>query len=872
MRVAWHAQSTEQILKILETGRQGLDGAEAATRRTRYGPNALAEAQHRSLFAIFLSQFSSPLIYVLMLAAGAVYIIGEATDAYIIAAVLVLNAIIGSVQEGRAQNTLLALRKLVQSKAVVVRGGQELSIPDTQVVPGDVLMLREGERVAADARLIEEQGLRLDESMLTGESLPIEKTTDALEQPNLSVADRRNMVFKGTTVAAGQGVAVAVTTGTETVVGGISTQVALIGSEVPLRREIRGLSHVIVGVVAGISLILLVAGLLQGRSVSEMLAVVISLAVSVIPEGLPIVVTIVLATGVHRMARRNALVKRLQAVQALGRVDIIGVDKTGTITRNELVVRRLQVGARQFEVTGNGYEDVGEITEGGTRAADDRDLTMLCRVAALTATADVAYDEATKTYRVLGDPTEAALKVLAAKAGVRDEYRATRVDEIPFDSKRRFRAVLHALPDRHLVAVVGAPEVILPLCDGVSEQVQPVFDAWAKDGLRVLAVAYADTDGNRLSPERLPRLRLAGLVGMQDDMRVEVPDAVRRCQEAGVRVVMITGDHLLAGKAIASKAGIYQEGDGILTGQELAALSPEALRGAVENVSVFARTTPDQKLAIIQAWRSLGLVVAMTGDGVNDASSLVAADLGVVMGRSGTEVAKEAADIVLLDDNLSSIVAAIEEGRSIYKTIKKVILYLFSTSAGEVLTISGALLLGWPLPLLAGQIIWLNLVTDGFLDVALAMDPKEPNLLRPEFKSSRSGLLDRLMAVRIGVMALPMAVGTLWVFSQYLSNGDLARGMTMALTTLAIFQWFNVYNCRFNRTSVFSMDWRGNYYLLGATGIVVGLQLLAVYAPFMQKILRTVPLSGTEWLLATVVATSIVVVEEVRKSIVRRTT
>ena len=566
---------------------------------------------------------------------------------------------------------------------------------------------------------------------------------------------------------------------------------------------------------------------------------------------------------------------------------MIAVDKTGTITKNELVIQQIYVEGKLFEVGGIGYEPKGDIRLGehSIDPPNHQELLFVGKICAFCANAHAAYNPEQKRWQVFGDPTEAALAVFAEKIGFRKddlERESPKTGEVPFDYKTKYHATVHRVDGRALLVVVGAPEIIFGLSSQQwsehsshqlstedKKNLESIFTAMSQKGLRVLGLAVKENMPEIISQEDIHDLVFVGFAGMKDALRLEVKDAMKRATDAGIRVVMITGDHKFTAQAIAREAGIYRMGDTTLTGLEIDAMSDDELYKNLDRVSVFARVTPEHKLRIINGYRKRGEVVAMTGDGVNDAPSLVAADLGVAMGTIGTEVAKEASDIVLLDDNFGSIVAAIEEGRSIYKTIKKVILYLFSTSIGEALTIAGALLLGYPLPILAAQIIWLNLVTDGFLDVALAMEPKEKGLLDGHFERPKKYLIDKLMVQRMFFMALPMMIGTLFLFRNYYAV-DLTKAWTISLTALAVFQWFNVWNCRHESKSIFQMNPFSNMFLVGATAIIVFLQMLAIYNPFMQKILRTTTLTFAEWMLIIPVAASIILVEEIRKFVYRR--
>lgn len=883
----WYGKTPEDILRILDSSEHGLEEKVAAERLSQHGPNKLPEKKREGLWLIFMRQFESPLIYVLFAACIAILLMGEIIDGSIILVILIFNAIIGTVQEGRARDTLHALRKFVETTATVTRGNKEVIVSDVDVVPGDVIILQEGEKIPADARVILSHNLQIDASALTGESTPKHKVIEVVEEGELSPADQKNMVFKGTHIVSGNGRAIVVATGVDTVIGNIAREIATIDTEIPLKKDIRNLSRMIILVVTVISIVLFALGILSGKPIKEMFATVVSLAVSVIPEGLPVVITLVLATGVWRMSKRNALVKRLQAVEALGQASVIAVDKTGTITKNEMVIRKVYVDGMNYEIGGIGYTPQGEILfqKNPVDPHHHPGIVFSGKIAAFCANARLMFTQETNEWRITGDPTEAAMLVFAKKLGFsKEELEHTYIPiaEIPFDYKLKYHGTAHDSGDEKITTIVGAPEVVLDLSTKLwiqgkeepltqekrSELAREVL-GMSNDGLRVIALAISSQVPEPFIPETLPELTLVGFFGMKDALRSEVAEAMKKTVAAGIRVVMITGDHAVTARAIAQEAGIWHEGDRVLTGEDIDRFSDHELAENLANTTVFARVTPEHKLRIIKSYKARGEVIAMTGDGVNDAPSLVAADLGVAMGKIGTEVAKEASDIVLLDDNFGSIVSAIEEGRSIYKTIKKVILYLFSTSLGEVLTIAGALLVGFPLPLLPAHIIWLNFVTDVFLVAALAMEPKERGLLYGTFKRSQKYLVDKLMARRIFLMGVPMAIGTLIYFGGYLS-GDMVKAWTIALTLLAVFQWFNAWNCRSEQDSVFTVNPFSNRYLTLALGGVIALQLFIVYNPLAQKIFRTTALSLQEWLYIVGIASSIIFVEEIRKFFARR--
>src|SRR3989344_4246140 len=897
LKTSWGIKTIPEIFDILHSRELGLTKEEVVERFRKYGPNKLPEGKVDSLPIIFLRQFQSPLIYILLAAAVIVFIMGETIDASIIFFVLLFNAIVGTIQEGKAQDALLALKMFAETSATVVRDGKDIIIPDTEIVSGDIISLQEGEKVPADARIISANTLEIDEASLTGESEPVTKTDTVLSTGNLPVADQKNMLFKGTHVLSGSGVAVVVATGLATEIGKIALKIATVDTEIPLKTNIRYLSRVIIIMVSIISASLIILGVLSGEPILKMFTIAVALSVSVIPAGLPIVMTLVLATGVRRMSTRNVLVKRLQAVEALGQTKVIAVDKTGTLTRNEMLIQRVYVDDKIFDITGSGYEPKGEAIFDGKiiDPVNHPELLFSGRIAAFCASARLSFLEEAKIWKIAGDPTEAAMLVFSEKIGFHHdslERETPKIFESPFDYRKKYHATIRKVDGKNFLTVVGAPEDVLNLCkkswhkDGTEtldeekkKELEAIFHKFARNGFRVVAYAINQDTEEIIDQTSVPPLTFVGFFGMNDALRGEVKEAVQSVRAAGMRVVMITGDHRLTAQAIAKEADIWREGDRVLTGEEIDAMSEAELMANLVSVTVFARVTPDHKLRIIGAYRKLGEIVAMTGDGVNDAPSLVAADLGVAMGKIGTEVAKEASDVVLLDDNFASIVSAAEEGRGIYKTIKKVILYLFSTSMGEVLVIAGALVLEYPLPILAAQIIWLNFVTDGFLDVALAMEPKEKGLMQGKFERPKKWIVDGLMAQRMFLMALPMAIGTLYLFQKYFSAGggsslggetDLTKALTISLTTLAVFQWFNAWNCRSESKSIFQMNPFSNKFLVGATGIVILLQLFALYTPFLQKILHTTPLSLSEWLTIIPIAGSIILVEEIRKFFYRR--
>ncbi|MEX0672746.1 MAG: HAD-IC family P-type ATPase [Candidatus Paceibacterota bacterium] len=884
---AWYKLEASDALENLDVKEEaGLSDKEVVERRELYGANTLPEAATDTLLAIFIRQFKSPLIYLLMAAAGTVLALGEYIDGGIIVFILLFNAIVGTIQSYKAQNTLLALKKFAETSATVKRNGEEVVIKDEELVPGDIIILKEGEKVPADARIISSHNLHAKESALTGESEAISKHSDRIDESDLPLGDRRNMVYRGTSIVAGNAVAIVTSTGSATEIGRISQKVEKIDMEIPLQANIRRLSHVIVGIVLVLASGIVAYGTIVGQEFEHMFTLGVSVIVSAVPEGLPIVITLVLATGVWRMSKRNVLVKQLQAVEALGEADVVAVDKTGTITKNELTVQEVFSHGTHYTVDGFGFEPKGDITREGVPLADPKNDPHLHRAAlvgTLASTANISYDTEKEFWSISGDPTEAALTVLAQKASLSTRKELIQqhplLDELPFESATKYHAMLHQMDSgEKMMVVVGAPEILLEKCDkhfegdnaielteDAREKITGQINELSGNGYRVLAFAKHSLEKDSLSPDDISGLTFEGLYAMRDALRENVAESVATIEGAGVRMMMITGDHKITAQAIAKASGIYKDGDGIMEGVEIDNLSDSELAERVENVSVFARVSPDHKLRIIAAFKARGETIAMTGDGVNDALSLVSANLGVAMGKQGTEVAKEASDLVLMDDNISSIAAAIEEGRAIHQNIKKVTLFLFTTSLGEIFIIITALAVGLPVPITAAQIIWLNFVTDGFLDVALAMEPKEKNLLRRSFPKPSKWIVEGFMLQRMSIKAGTMVVGSLGMFVFALSHETLPYAITVAVTTMAAFQWTKIWTCRSDYDSVFQESMAANKYLLGAFTLVIILHVSALYTPFLSNLLGFEPIAAMYWLMIIPVALSVIVVDEIWK-------
>jgi len=891
----WHALQAEEAVAVVESdAATGLSTEEAGRRLERFGPNALREPKRRSLLSVFLSQFKSPLIYLLFVAAGIALALGHVKDSIVIFTVVMLNSFIGAFQEGRAERSLEGLRKLATHKARIVRSGQELIVEAREVVPGDILILEAGDAVAADARLLDGAALQIAEAALTGESAPVGKELVPLA-PDTLLADRRNMVYAGTHVTAGRARVVVVSTGLLTEMGHIAALAEGAKEEkTPLERRISQFGRYVIYASAGMFTLVIGIGLLRGMPFGEILMVGISQMVGMIPEGLPVAMTVALAVGVQRMARRNAVVRRLSAVETLGSTTVICSDKTGTLTRNEMTVTALNLpDGRQLAVTGVGYEPTGKFVDGDRDVdpAQDRELGSLLEAVTLCNDAQLQGPEETEPHwKPIGDPTEVSLLTVAIKGGIVPanlRARCPRRAEIPFDSASKMMATQHETSDGMRVVLKGAPEAVLELCraarrNGVDDPLdengrqamRAAAERMAGEALRVLAVAViedAEIDGRVGFDGFRDRAVLMGLVGQIDPPRSEVKDAVARCRAAGIKPVMVTGDHKATGYAIAKELGIAQPGDGAVDGRELEQMSDAELADRIGGISVFARVHPAQKLRIVAAYQKQHDVVAMTGDGVNDTPALVKADVGVAMGITGTEVAKEAAKIVIADDNFATIVAAVEEGRVVYRNIKKVVLYLFSTSIAAVLVLLTALIFGYPPPLAAVQILWINLVTEGTVTINLIMEPAEGDEMQQLPISPDEPLITRVLLSRMAFMTPAIAGSTLGWFIYRLSQGaPFPQVQTETFTVLAVCQWFNVLNCRSETRSALSLSILKNPWLIG--GLVVGnlLQFSVVFFPPLAAVFHTVPFSLREFVAICAVASLVLWVEELRKLIVRR--
>ncbi|MGZ8873905.1 MAG: cation-translocating P-type ATPase [Halobacteriota archaeon] len=866
----WHARSLEETFNLIGSSPQGLTQAEVAKRLSTVGTNELPQGKKPNKLLVFLRQFQSPLIYILIVAAVITLFFGSFVDSLVIALILVANAIIGFVQENKAENVLETLKELAAPKSTVVRAGVSEVIDARQIVPGDVILLQAGDRVPADARLFTVKTLKVNESMLTGESETVAKQTHA---------HTSNMVYAGTVVTEGRGEAVVVATGRATEFGSIAEFVQSADrEETPLQKDLGILGKWIGILVLVIVGILFVVGVLRSFSLFEMFLIAVSQAVSAIPEGLPAAITVVMTVGVRKMAGENAIIRRLSAVETLGSTDVILTDKTGTLTLNKMRVEELWVSGGGF-VPFSGDTSEAAKGERGTESKADESVRDL-----LTAMA-YANDAQLADGNDIGDPTELALLAAAAEIGI--EKRALedanpRVDELPFDQEKLYMAA--ASSDQ--IYVKGAPEVIIARCstttingskkaidETVVQEILRANRTMAANGLRVLAAGmrYVTSEHANVSSDStlvidddsLVELTFLGLVGMKDPPRPEVKDALDVSRRAGIRTVMVTGDNPHTAKAIGVQLGITDKTDAILTSDELNALSDAELAKSLDKVSVFARIRPLEKRRLVEAFKKEGHIVAVTGDGVNDAPALISADIGVAMGRVGTDVAKESADMILTDDNYATIVKAVSEGRRIYANIRKVILYLLSTNIAELLFIFSAIIIGLPLPLFPVQILWINLVTDGVCVIPLGLELAERDVMEGRPRETKEGIISKLMSQRIAFMAAIISVGTLLLYVDVLST-NREQAVTMAFLTIAIFQLVNAFNCKSER-SVLNRSAFTNRWLIIAVVVALALQLAVVYVPALQFAFRTVPVGPSELAFVFAVCLSIFVLEEVRK-------
>ncbi len=883
LQTPWHTlPATDVLSKLGTTADRGLSADGAARLLTEYGQNKLKEGKKISALALLAEQFKNVLVIILLLATLMSGFLGHEVEAITIAIIVLLAVFLGFIQEFRAEKAMEALKSMAAPNATVIRGGEQMKIPAADLVPGDVILLAAGDRVPADARIIEQANLRTDEAALTGESLPSEKSDEIIPNPGAPVGDRKNMVYGGTSVSHGRGKAVVTGTGMQTEFGAIAKMLDDVETdETPLQKNLDKVGKTLAKVALGVVIVISAIGLWRGQSLIDIFIFGIALAVAVVPEALPAVVTISLAIGVQRMVKRHALIRKLPAVETLGCTSVICTDKTGTLTKDEMTVREIYVTGKTYEVSGSGYVPSGRFTVEGEGVDIGAGLTELLRGGVLSSDATMVVKNGQPD--ILGDPTEGAIVVAAAKAGIRKEdldAQFPRIGEIPFSSETKRMTTLHKEDGENTIAYTkGAPEMMLPLCTRMwgENGEQPMTDADRKNildaagamatkALRVLAIARK---GDSALEESQRGMKFIGLVGMIDPPRPEAKAAIAQCKTAGIRVVMITGDHPVTAGAIARELGISDDGNAV-TGVELEAMDEAALMKRIGDVRVYARVSPAHKLRIVTALQSRGQIVAMTGDGVNDAPALKKADIGVAMGITGTDVSKEAAAMTLTDDNFASIVAAVEEGRGIFGNIKKYLMYLLSSNIGEIIIMTGATLLGWPLPLSAVQLLYLNLATDGFPALALAVDPPERDLMRQPPRDPNTGIFTkRVMALMLtGSVWLAFLILSMFWWATHTERG-LQESMTMAFVLLVTCEFIKAYNFRSDHLSMFRGTFSNKWLNIAILWEIL-LLLAIVYVPFLQVAFKTFPLTLEDWAIIIALALTIIPVLELAKWVLRR--
>jgi len=886
---SWHELSVGEVAELLETDlASGLSAVEVESRLKQYGPNKVTEKPGTPAWKRFLLQFHQPLIYILLAASGLTLALGEFVDGSVIFGVVLILGLIGYIQETKAEGAIRALTKMLLSEATVRRDRRKQRVPSIELVPGDVVLLQSGDRVAADLRLVRVRSLEIDESTLTGESLPARKDVDPLVLET-ALADRTNLAFAGTLVTRGEAEGVVWATGDQTETGRIARLISeAVNLSTPLTRRVAQFSRILLWLILGFAAFAFAVGVWRGEKIVEMFVAAVALAVGAIPEGLPAAVTITLAIGVARMARRRAIIRRLPAVETLGSTTVICSDKTGTLTENQMTVKQILAGGRFYEVTGTGYDASGVIRVDGKPVVMEKHPALRACLRAGLLCNDSALIRDDGKIRVEGDPTEAALIVAAEKAGlahtnVRREF--DRLDAIPFESEHQFMATLHRGKRGDLISKKGAVERVVGRCstmadnDGHEVEIEPgkilaAADRMAANGLRVLAFAQrkgtiAQRELERHHVER--DLTFLGLQGMMDPPRPEAIAAVRRCQNAGIVVKMITGDHLLTARTIAQEIGLRGGSDvdmpNAITGRELERASDEELRTVVQDSAVFARVTPEQKLRLVKALQSRGQIVAMTGDGVNDAPALKQADIGIAMGISGTDVAKNAADMILTDDNFASIEAAVEEGRGIFDNLKKFIVWTLPTNVGESCVLLAAILLGTALPMLPVQLLWINMTAVTLLGTMLVFEPKELDLMDRPPRHPNEPILTFPLFMRTGFVSLLMLAGgfALFLWELQRESASLAEARTAVVNAIVMVEAFYLLNCRSLTRSIFALGIFSNLWVLLGIGLIIAVQLLFTYAPVMNGLFHSAPIAGDSWLRIVAVGVIVFAAVELEK-------
>jgi len=876
----WQHLPPKEVIELLDSNiERGLDLFEVKHRQERFGLNALTPKKGKSPLMRFLMQFNNPLVIILVVASVVTAVLKDLTDALVIFGVVLINAVIGYIQESRAEQAIAALAKTMTTEAAVVRGGKVVRLSAVELVPGDIVQLQAGARVPADLRLVTSRDLQVTEAALTGESVPVEKDANLLIEPEAVLAERRNMAYASTLVTYGTATGVVVATGDGSEIGRISQLISsAVELETPLTRKISQFSRVLLVAILILSAVTFGVGVLRGQPVVDTLMGAIALAVGAIPEGLPAALTVTLAIGVSRMAKRRAIIRNLPAVETLGSTTVICSDKTGTLTQNQMTVQELKTTKGTYEISGVGYQPEGTISG---NAAEDAAVQEMLKAGVLCN--DSQLVETDGYWTIQGDPTEGALLVSARKAGLSLEagdYPA-RLDSIPFDSQHQYMATLHA---DGMIYVKGAAEVLLERCNGAmdasgnvitcgSDVFRSALEQMAARGLRVLAFARLEKPGaKQITFEDITGLTLLGLQGMIDPPRPEVIDAIKASQRAGITVKMITGDHALTAKAIGEQIGLCKDGcSTVLTGADLLRLSDAELMERVDQVNVFARVAPEQKLRLVEALQARGHVVAMTGDGVNDAPALKQSNIGVAMGITGTDVSKEAADMVLTDDNFATIEAAIEEGRGVFDNLTKFISWALPTNLGEGLVLLAAIITGATLPILPIQILWINMITAAVLGIALSLEPKEPGIMERKPRNPKAPLLSKMVIWRIILVSIFILAGAFGLFEYELSRGaSIEEARTVAVNVVIFVELLYLFNARSLTLSPFQLGFFSNPWAIGGSVLMILIQLLYTYAPFMNTIFSSAPIPFILWIDIIAVSLGAYLIVEIEKWLRRK--
>lgn len=876
----WYQKTDQQTLSELGSSAKGLTQTESRRRLEKYGENTIADEETIHPFRIFIHQFQSPLIYILLIASIVTFFLEEYIDTSVILAIVILNAIIGFIQEFRAEKSVQSLKELAAPKARVLREGHIEEIASQLLVPGEIVVLTSGSRIPADLRLIDVNEFRVQESLLTGESDSILKNAAPLSEENLNLGDQINMAFIGTTAVSGRAHGVVVETGKNSQLGQLAQEIEEAKKlSTPLELSLDSFGKFIGYAITGFCVLFFALGMFRGEDITQIFMVAVATAVSAIPEGLPVAVTIAMAIGVARMAKRNAIVRYLPSVETLGSTTVICSDKTGTLTKNEMTVKNVFDGKKNYQVSGTGYEINGEITCQGLQQNDNQSLQQLLMAGLLCNEASYYFKD--EKLVIEGDPTEAALLIAAEKSGlsqekVREKYPMLAM--LPFESERGMMASLHSDSDEQILFVKGSPEKIIDLISASKEEKEVLYKQainYASQGLRVLALAqksYPTSLANKtkgiekIEQDDLKKdFRFLGLTALLDPPRPEAIESIEKLKMAGIQTKMVTGDHAITARSIAAQLQLMNINQ-VIEGSDLTGLSDEQLEELVDKHDIFARVAPAQKLEIVNALKRIGQVVAVTGDGVNDAPALKSAHVGVAMGKQGTDVAKEASDIVLADDNFASILSAVEEGRVVYSNIRKVIVFLSSCGLGELIAIFATSIMALPIPYLPAQILWLNLVTNGFQDVALAFEGAETDVLKEPPRSPKEGLFNKVMIRRTLMMGVVMAIGTVLTFVYSISQNDpIEKSRTLTLTVMVLFQLFQALNSRSLTQSVFKQGFKNNPFLIYSLIAAWLAHVSILYIPAFQYVFRTVPISLNEWLVLTALASSVVIIVELQK-------